>query len=103
MSKSIVWVLLIAFLLGSGVFSGWLGRRLEIHPGFVMFALILGASAALSGVIEVQRRGLRRRLEQMQQREALQQPDSGNGYAQPLKGRRPSAWAATWIGSLWVK
>jgi len=105
MTKVVVWVLLIAFLVGASVFSGWLGRRLEIHPGLLMFALILGASAALSGVIELQRRNLRRRLEQMppRQKEVLQPLDPEIRYAKAPKDRRRSAWVATWIGSLWVK
>jgi hypothetical protein len=104
-TKFVVWVLLIAFLVGSSVFSGWLGQRFEIHPGLLMSALILGASAALSGVIELQRRNLRRRLEQLpqQQKEVLQSLDPEIRYAKAPRDRRPSAWVATWIGSLWVK
>src|SRR5262245_16103051 len=54
MTKVVVWVLLIAFLVGGIFFSNWLDQRLGIHPGFAMFALIVGASAVLSGVIELQ-------------------------------------------------
>ena len=100
MLKVVAWVLLIAFLIGGIVFSHWLGGRLGIHYGLVMFALILGASAVLSGVIELQRRNLRRRLEQMQQREVLRQEIR---YVEAPKDRRLSVWVATWVGSLWVK
>ena len=67
MPKIVIWVVLIAFLVGGNVLSPWLGGRLGIHYGFVMLALILVATAALSVVIEVQRRRLSRRLEQVPQ------------------------------------
>jgi len=69
-----------------------------------MFALIVGASAVLSGVIELQWRNLHRRLEQMppQRKEVLQQLDPEIRYAQTPKGRYLSARVATWVGSLWV-
>jgi len=104
MPKVVVWILLIAFLVGGNVLSRWLGGRLGIHYGFVMLALILVASAALSGVIEVQRRGLRRRLEQVpqQQKEVLRQLYPEIRYTQAPKDGRLSARVATRIGSVWI-
>ena len=104
MTKVVVWVLFIAFLVGGNVLSRWLAGRLGIHYGYVMFALILSASAALSGVIEVQRRTFRRRFERMppQQKELLRKVIPEIRCTQTPKDGRLSARVATRIGSVWV-
>ena len=106
MKKVVLWILLLAFVAAASLFSGWLGRQLGIYHGWVMLALILGASGVLSGVLEFQRRKLRQRLEQMplQDQEVLRHlhPEFRYARSSGASQRGLSARVATWIGSLWV-
>ena len=93
-------------LAAAAFFSGWLGRRFGIDPRLAMIALLLGASGVLSGIIELQRRKLRHRLEQMpmESQEALEQLDPEAKYALASVASQGglSTRAAIWIGSMWV-